>query len=46
MEEHTDGDARRKQPEVELPAPTLAISYSPFVEGWRTELVLDDDDCH
>ena len=29
MAEHTYGDARREWPEVELPAPTLAISYSP-----------------
>ena len=29
MEEHADGDARRKQPKVELPAPTLVVSYSP-----------------
>ena len=29
MEEHADGDARRKRPEVELPTPTLVVSYSP-----------------
>ena len=29
MAEHTYGDARREWPEVELPAPTLAVSYSP-----------------
>ena len=27
--EHADGDARRKQPVVELQAPTLVVSYSP-----------------
>ena len=29
MAEHTYGDARRKWPEVELPAPTLIVSCSP-----------------
>ena len=29
MTEHPDGGVRRKQPEVELPAPTSPISYSP-----------------
>ena len=29
MVEHTYGDARREWPEVELPTPTLVVSYSP-----------------
>ena len=29
MEEHTDGDARVKHLEVELPRPMLVVSYSP-----------------
>ena len=29
MAEHTYGDARREWPKVELPAPTLVVSYSP-----------------
>ena len=29
MAEHAYGDARREWPEVELLAPTLAVSYSP-----------------
>ena len=29
MAEHAYGDARREWPEVELPAPTLDVSYSP-----------------
>ena len=29
MEEHADGDTSRKRPEVELPTPTLVVSYSP-----------------
>ena len=29
MAEHADGDARRIRPEMELPAPTLVVSYSP-----------------
>ena len=29
MAEHAYGDARREWPEVELPAPTLVVSYSP-----------------
>ena len=29
MAEHTYGDARREWPEVELPAPTVVVSYSP-----------------
>ena len=30
MEEHTDGDRRRKRPKVKLPAPMLVVSYSPL----------------
>ena len=26
---YTDGDARGERPEVELPVPTLVVSYSP-----------------
>ena len=29
MAEDTDGDSKRKRPKVELPAPTLAVYYSP-----------------
>ena len=29
MAEHTYGDARREWPDVELPSPTLVVSYSP-----------------
>ena len=47
MEEHADGDARRKWPEVELLAPMLVVSsLPPSLEGQRIRLLLDDNEHH
>ena len=49
MAEHADGDVRKKRSEVELPPPTLIVSYSPltpFVVGHIIVLILVGEEGH